>query len=163
VTSRCGNPWDISDILQEIYGEFYRVLLKKGIAYIREPEAFVMQLTKSKVFRHYSLSEKWKNTFPMKVKEQFTVPMEPEADPNQYELIEMDDLVANRILLRQISDFIKTKPADIQKIFYLHYGLEKTSAQIAVALHLNETTVKSKIHRTVHQVRALYGKVGKEQ
>jgi len=162
VTARCGNPGDISDILQEIYAELYRVMLKRGTEYIKNPEAFVMQLAKSKVYKHYSLREKIMNTLPMAtmqkddgngVKEDF---VSADEEP------ELEDLVADRILLRQIADHIKTKPADVQRIFILYYVLEQSSAQIALDLHLNESTVKSKIHRTVHEVRALYGKVGKE-
>ncbi len=163
VTARCGNPSDISDILQEIYAELYRVLVRRGTSYIHMPEAFVMQLAKSKVYRHYSIGEKIKNILPFstldwKQGERVTEVIEPiNEEP------ELDDIVADRILLRQIADFIKTKPDDVQRIFYLYYVLEQSSAQIALDLHLNESTVKSKIHRTVHEVRAMYGKVGIEQ
>jgi RNA polymerase sigma factor (sigma-70 family) len=163
VTARCGNPGDISDIVQEIYAELYRVLINKGTSYIKTPEAFVMQLTKSKVFKHYTINEKIKNIFPFSalegnreegISESFLVANYEQA---------LDDLVADRILLRQIADFIKTKPKDVQRIFYLYYELEQSTSQIALDLHLHESTVKSKIHRTVHEVRNLYGKVGKEK
>lgn len=163
VTARCGNPGDISDILQEIYAELYRVLVKRGINYIQTPEAFVMQLAKSKVYRHYSMSQKFKNLLPLSTLDGNRVEGSAEAFETLDDEPELDDLVADRILLRQIADFIKTKPDDIQRIFYLYYGLEQSSAQIALDLHLNESTVKSKIHRTVREVRTLYGKVGKEK
>jgi RNA polymerase sigma factor (sigma-70 family) len=163
VTARCGNSADIADILQEIYTELYRVLVRRGTSYIQKPEAFVMQLAKSKVYRHYSFGEKIKNILPFSTmgwnRDEGTTEVIPAADENP----ELNDLVADRILLRQIADFIKTKPDDVQRIFYLYYVLEQPSAQIALDLHLNESTVKSKIHRTVHEVRTLYGKVGKEQ
>jgi RNA polymerase sigma-70 factor (ECF subfamily) len=163
VTARCGNPSDIADILQETYAELYRVLVRWGTDYIQNPEAFVMQLAKSKVYRYYSFSEKIKNILPFSTmgwnREEGTTEVIPAMD----EVPELNDLVANRILLKEIADFIRTKPGDIQRIFYLYYVLEQSSAQIALDLHLNESTVKSKIHRTVHEVRTLYGKVGKEQ
>jgi RNA polymerase sigma factor (sigma-70 family) len=163
VTARCGNPGDIADILQEIYAELYRVLVKRGTSYIQQPEAFIMQLAKSKVYRYYTFSEKIKNILPFSAmnwsREEGTSEVILAADEES----ELSDLVADRILLRQIADFIKTKPDDIQRIFYLYYVLEQPSAQIALDLHLNESTVKSKIHRTVHEVRTLYGKVGNEQ
>lgn len=160
VTSRCGNPADITDILQEVYAELYWVLSAKGQSYIQMPEAFVMQLAKNKVYRHYSLLERAKNIFPGLDKPD--VP-NGENHENQWEdthAAELNDLIADRILLEQIARFVKTKPMDVQKIFYLYFGLEQTSAQIATALHLKESTVKSKIHRTVHEVRTLYRKVG---
>jgi RNA polymerase sigma-70 factor (ECF subfamily) len=163
VTARCGNPSDISDILQEIYAELYRVLVRRGTSYINLPEAFVMQLAKSKVYRHYSIGEKIKNILPFSTMDWKQVEGVTEVIEPVDEEPELDDIVADRILLRQIADFIKTKPDDVQRIFYLYYVLEQSSVQIALDLHLNESTVKSKIHRTVHEVRTLYGKVGKEQ
>jgi RNA polymerase sigma factor (sigma-70 family) len=163
VTARCGNPGDISDILQEIYAELYRVLVKRGTSYIHQPEAFVMQLAKSKVYRHYSFTEKIKNILPFS---SFGWNQEEESAmdiPAASEEPELDDLVADRILLRKIADYIKTKPDDVQKIFYMYYVLEQSSAQIALTLHLNESTIKSKIHRTVREVRNLYGKGGEEK
>lgn len=163
VTARCGNSGDISDILQEIYAELYRVLVKLGTSYIKQPEAFIMQLAKSKVYRYYTLSEKIKNFLPFSAvgwnREEESADVVQVADED----FELDDMVADRILLKQIADFVKSKPDDVQRIFYLYYVLEQSSAQIALDLHLNESTVKSKIHRTVHEVRTLYGKVGKEQ
>lgn len=162
VTARCSNSADIADILQEIYAELYRVLVRRGTSYIHQPEAFVMQLAKSKIYRHYSFSEKIKNVLPFSTVvgnwEGDAIEAIPLADEP-----EIDDLVADRILLRKIADYIRTKPDEVQRIFYLYYVLEQSSAQIALTLHLNESTVKSKIHRTVHEVRTLYGKVGKEQ
>jgi RNA polymerase sigma-70 factor, ECF subfamily len=163
VAARCGNAGDIADILQEIYAELYRVLVKRGTSYIKQPEAFVMQLAKSKVYRYYTLSEKIKNILPFSSvgwnREEGPTDVAQVADEN----FELSDMVADRILLKQISDFVKSKPDDVQRIFYLYYVLEQSSAQIALDLHLNESTVKSKIHRTVHEVRTMYGKVGKEQ
>ncbi len=163
VTARCGNSSDIADILQEIYAELYRVLVRRGTSYIHQPEAFVMQLAKAKVYRHYSFHEKIKNVFPFSTMGWKREEGSKEVIPIDGEEPELNDVVADRILLKQIADFIKTKPDDVQKIFYLYYVLEQPSAQIALDLHLNESTVKSKIHRTVHEVRTLYGKVGKEQ
>jgi RNA polymerase sigma factor (sigma-70 family) len=163
VTARCGNPSDITDILQEIYAELYRVLVRRGMSYIQQPEAFVMQLAKSKVYRYYTISEKIKNMLPFSTvgwnREDGSTDVLQVADED----FELNDMVADRILLRQIADFVKSKPEDVQRIFYLYYVLEQPSAQIALDLQINESTVKSKIHRTVHEVRTLYGKVGKEQ
>lgn len=160
VTAHSGDPGDISDILQETYAELYRVLSVKGGSYIRQPEAFVMQLAKTKVYRHYTVLEKAKKIISPSPKKESP---EDGDQMNQWEdphTVVLDDLVADRMLLEQISRFVKTKPIDVQKIFYLYFGLEQTSMQIADALHLKESTVKSKIHRTVHEIRTLYRKVG---
>lgn len=163
VTARCGDPGDISDILQEVYAELYRVLLTRGTSYILQPEAFVTQLARSKVYRHYTLREKIKNIFPAS---SIRHPDSEEGMEGSFETAEegaLEELVADRILLQKIAEFIKTKPGDVQKIFYLYYVLEQSSSQIAKDLHLHESTVKSKIYRTVREVRALYGKVGTDK
>ena len=162
VTARCGKPEDISDILQEIYAELYRTLMRKGISYIQNPEAFLMQLAKSKVYQHYSFGEKFKNLFSVSTLDEKREAGALDALPVLDYENDLEGLVADRILLKQIADFIRTKPHDVQKIFYLYYVLEQSSAQIALDLNLNESTVKSKVHRTIHEVRTLYGKVGKE-
>jgi RNA polymerase sigma-70 factor (ECF subfamily) len=162
ITARCGDAGDIADIMQEVYAELYKVLVARGVTYIREPEAFVMQLAKSKVFRHYSLREKIKTFFPVAQPSADDDPLGVDDNIGSLQEGLVDDLVADRILLRDIAAHIRTKPSDVQKIFYLHYVLEQTTAEIAHSLHLNESTVKSKIHRTVREVRTLYGKVGKE-
>jgi RNA polymerase sigma-70 factor (ECF subfamily) len=163
ITAKCGDPGDISDILQEAYAELYRVLQSKGDSYIQNPEAFVMQLVKSKVYKYYSLRDKLRNILPI----QGTSRDDGENDCCDSGLLEGDadveTLVEDRLLLREISDFLKTKSHDVQRIFYLYYVLELPSAQIAADLNLKESTVKSKIHRTVHEVRALYGKAGEKR
>jgi RNA polymerase sigma-70 factor, ECF subfamily len=163
VAARCGGACDIADIMQEVYAELYSVLLSRGTSYIKQPEAFVMQLAKSKVYRHYSMREKIRNFFPVAQ----VVKTNEDCGADEFfislENGDIDDLIADRILLQNIAAFIKTKPSDVQKIFYLYFAMELTTAQIAHEMRLNESTVKSKIHRTVHEVRALYGKVGTEK
>ena len=65
VTSRCQNTGDIPDILQEIYTDVYSAIAKKGGNYLKNEEAFVMQIAKSKLYRHYSLSQKMKRFLPL--------------------------------------------------------------------------------------------------
>ena len=64
VISKCGNTNDIADIVQETYLELYQTIVKRGAAYIKNPGAFVLQLAKAKVYKHYSLMEKLKRILP---------------------------------------------------------------------------------------------------
>ena len=54
VTRRCGDPAQIPDILQETYAEVYRVLLRKGRAYFKNPQALVLHIAKTRLHRYYS-------------------------------------------------------------------------------------------------------------
>lgn len=157
VTKKCGNACDIADILQETYAEFYTVIVKKGIQYIKNPEALIMRIAKTKTYRYYSLKERAKDHIPFFTKSE---------DDSEYEagLISdensVEDITVNNLMLEQISQFIKSKASDVQRIFYLYFYLEMTITQIAKELSIKESTVKSKLFRTLKEVRAIYGKDG---
>lgn len=156
VTGKCGNTEDISDIMQEIYLEVYTVFLKKGVKYIKNTDAFVYKVAKSKVYRHYTLAEKLKRFIPLFAKN------EDDEEVNVADLNLMDtDLeenVANKWLLNQIALYISAKPDIVRRIFYLFYSCDLSIAQIAKKLSLSETSVKNKLYRTVKEIRELYGK-----
>ena len=40
--SRCKSFDDVNDVLQEVYMEYFRILQKKGIAYVRDEEPFLI-------------------------------------------------------------------------------------------------------------------------
>jgi RNA polymerase sigma-70 factor (ECF subfamily) len=156
VTKKCGNAHDIADILQETYTELFTVLLRKGVAYISNAEAFVIQIARSKVYRHYSAAEKLKLLVPLFSKNEDGM----EVDITDFEEapVSLEDGIITRLLLEQIADFITKKPDDIQKIFHMYYVLDITTRQIAKALSMNESTVKSKIRRTTEEIRQIYRK-----
>lgn len=158
VTKKCSHAEDIADILQEAYTEVYSVIAKKGIEYVNNPKAFVMQVTKSKVYKHYTLGEKLTNLIPLFAKGED----DEEVTVTDYELSNdsIEDHLINNLLLDAVAKFIATKPSDVQKVFYMYYYLELTIPQIAHDLSMKESNVKSKIYRTVHEIRNLYGKDG---
>jgi RNA polymerase sigma-70 factor, ECF subfamily len=158
VTKKCSHAEDIADILQEVYTEVYSVIAKKGIEYVKNPEAFVMQVTKAKVYKHYSLSERLANLIPLFVKRED----DEEFNVTDYELSNdsIEEHLINSLLLDDVAKFISAKPNDVQKVFYMFYFLELTIPQIAHDLSMKESNVKSKIYRTVREVRKMYGKDG---
>lgn len=48
--SRCKSFDDVNDVLQEVYMEYFRILQKKGIAYVRDEEPFLISLCKKETF-----------------------------------------------------------------------------------------------------------------
>jgi len=156
VTSKCGNTNDIADILQETYMEVYLVTIKKGCSYIKNEEAFVKNIAKTKIYRHYSLKEKISSFFAFTKDEQ-------EIDLLAFAIaddIEIEESVANKLLIDDINDFLKKKPQLTQKVFFLFYYFDHTIQQIAKELCLSESNVKNKLYRTVKEIRELYGKDG---
>jgi len=157
VTSKCGNTNDIADILQETYMEVYSVIVKKGCTYIINEEAFVKNIAKTKIFRHYSLKEKISSFINVSKDDH-------EIDILDFEItyeIEIEESVANKLLLDEINCFLLKKPQLTQKVFYLYYSLDYTIQQIATDLSLSESNVKNKLYRTVKEIRELYGKEGR--
>lgn len=149
ITAKCSNPSDISDIFQETYTEIFSVIKKRGIDYIINPEAFVLNTAKQKIYRHYALIQRLgklsrKEKAPDGGGEiRYTEPAE----------FSVDDSLVTRDLLHQINDFLKKKPAETRKIFYLHYVLGLTIVQVADELGMTESGVKSRLYRTVNELK----------
>lgn len=152
VMAKCGNTADIQDIVQETYVELYRVLEKRGADYIQNEKAFCLRIAKHKVHRHYSLVERLR---------MFVPPTLTDEDGEDLDYIEiesefMTDVFAiDRIMVEEAKAFIRQKPQDVQKVFYLYYSLGNTIPEIAQLLDLGESNVKQKLYRTLKELREL--------
>ena len=158
VTRKCGNAEDIADILQEIYAEVFIVLTRKGPDYLLNSEAFVLRVAKMKIYRHYSLAEKLKAMVPMFIRnrdgEEVNVTDLERTEPS------IEDQWINHLLIEDVARMITSKPSEVQKAFYLFYYLEMTIPQIASELAIKESTAKSRIYRTLKEIRLRYGRDG---
>ena len=158
VTSKCGNTDDISDILQEIYIEVYSVIVEKGADYVKNEEAFVMQITKTKIYRHYSFLEKIKHIIPLFSKndegEEINI---LDFETKDYSV---ENETINNDLLDAIWRIVKSKSKEAQKIFYLYYMGDLTIPEITKKLSCSESNVKNKLYRTVKEIRTIYKKGG---
>ena len=54
----------------------------------------------------------------------------------------------------EFNDLLRTLPEDSRLIFQMYYGEQFSIGEIAQLLHMNENTVKSKIHRGREQLRS---------
>lgn len=159
VAKRCDNPAEISDILQEIYADVFATLISKGCNYIKNGGAFVQHLTKKKLARYYSVRSRLKDWIPLfNVNQQSDE--EYEAIPIELDEMLIEQQVENKVMMSEISKILSKKPADTQKIFLLYYSLDMTIEQIAIELKLNKSTVKTKLYRTIAELRKIYGKDG---
>lgn len=151
VVAKCGKVQDVEDILQEIYIEFYNLVIKKGIDYIINPEALVMQIAKFKLHKHYKAAESRKDIEPYLLENK---------DGEQYEQdlsdIDVFDALVNNQTINEIWNILQKKEQVVQKIFTLYYYFGNTICEIAIYLETSESYVKHKLYRTLQEIRKIY-------
>ncbi|MCL1794438.1 MAG: sigma-70 family RNA polymerase sigma factor [Oscillospiraceae bacterium] len=162
ITSKCGNTADINDIFQETYMELYQLMSKRGADYITAEKALVTKIAKQKLARHYSLAKRLQMFIPISARKK-------DSDNEEIDLSDAaadsflaedstEDYVVNQILVENARKFIQTKPAEVEKIFYLFYDVGLTIPEIAENLSLSESSVKNKLYRTVKELQNLLEK-----
>ena len=153
ITARCARTADINDIFQETYMELYRILLQRGIDYVTHEKALVMRIAKRKLAKHYSLTERLKAFISLKK-------ADGDDDIEIGEFVADDfcteDFVINEIKLDEARRFIKSKPEDVRKVFYLMYDVGLTIPEIASMLSIKESNVKNKLYRTIKELRGMF-------
>lgn len=151
VLTKCGKIPAVEDILQEIYAELFQVLEDKGDAYIVIPEAFVMQLAKSKIYRFYSDRERWRACRYVEVTEAES------AGEKVYTAQEDDwqDALVNKLTAEEVMAYLAEKDELTREIFYQHYFQDKTLKEIAKSIGMKETTVKKRLYRTLQELRGM--------
>lgn len=154
ITSRCVNTCDISDIFQDTYMELYQILEKYGGGYIKDGKAYVFKIAKRKIARHYSLWKRLQIFVPMTVQNEDNEDNGELSDTNIDSFL-TEDFAVNQIILDSAKQFIRQKPEDVKKIFYLFYDMDKTIPEIAEMLSLSESNVKNKLYRTINELRKL--------
>lgn len=148
---KCKNFSDINDILQEVYMEYYQVLLKKGLDYIKDPEAFLMSLCRKKIATYYTFWERIPYKFSLDEKEKY------EQDEIFLDLEEdsVEDDFFRKEMIADVRAILEQQPEDIQKIFYLYYTMELKIPEIAKLLGMKIHTVKNKLFRTRKEIREM--------
>lgn len=153
VIAKCGNILDAEDILQEVFIELYNLALRKGISYIDNPEAMVMQIAKFRLHKHYKSGEKLKRLMPLYAQNE-----EGEEYETVLDDIEIPDKLVNKETVDEIWRLLQSKPQEIQKIFALYFYCGNTAKEIAIYLESSESAIKHKLYRTLAEIRKFYKK-----
>lgn len=143
VLIKCGKE-EVEDILQEIYVEFFRVILKKGVDYIKNPEAFILQLAKSKVYQYYHEKEKQKLCICME-----------EVERLDFLSKDWEDRLVDCLTAQEVMKYISEKDELTKAIFYQHYFEEKTLKEIAESCGVKVSTVKNRLYRTLRELNGV--------
>ncbi len=148
--SKCKNFTDVNDILQDVYLEYYQVLMKKGLNYIQDEEKFLISLCRKKIATYYSFWDRIPHKMSIDEKEAY------EKESILYELCDKKDYEEDFFEKEMIEDvklILKQQSDDIQKIFYLYYTMELKLPEIASLLNINTQSVKNKLFRTRKLIR----------
>jgi RNA polymerase sigma-70 factor (ECF subfamily) len=153
IIAKCGRTSDIQDIFQDTFLELYHVLLRHGVKYVTNEKALIFKIAKRKIAKHYTLAQR------LRIFDSLTLSgddgEEAELLDREAETFLTEDFVANKMLLETARNFIKQKPEDVKKVFYLFYDLGLTIPEIAKSLSITESSVKNKLYRTLKQLRIL--------
>lgn len=146
IIARCGNIADVSDLFQDTYLEFAMMIRKRGISYFQEPEAFVMQLAKSRIHKFYRFKKKNKT---ISISD-FT--QEDVAEEFFEEQFIEEDYVKKETL-EKAKNIIESLDITTQKILYLHFFADQTIKEISLLLEIKESTIKSRMYRALRFVK----------
>ena len=146
---KCGKVEEIRDIVQETYTELFKTLVKRGEGYLKCPEAFVMRLAKSKVYQYYSEKER---QMAQGLAEYVDVTkQESETISN----VAWEDSLLDKLTAEEVMEYISEKDELTRDIFYQHYFQDKTLKEIADAHGVKESTVKTRLYRTLRELKGM--------
>jgi len=149
VINKCGNILDVEDILQNIYARFFRRIVKKGHSDIENAEAFLINIAKYECKNYFgSLKKRGAITAFSEYSDEQMYEIEAEMSRNVNQL---EDVLCNEMLARQIFEDIATQDALTGKVFYLHFVCDKKLDEIAQELDITLSSVKNKLYRTIER------------
>lgn len=148
VVSKCG-VLDAEDVLQNVYARFFTRISKKGFSDIENPEAFLVNIAKFECKTYYGNRKKHSviDSFS-DFSEEKMVSIEREMSLSQKNL---EDVLCNEMLARQIFEDIAEADEVTGNIFYLHFVCDMKLDEVAKALDLNLSTVKNRLYRTIER------------
>lgn len=145
VVRKCKNPSDIPDIMQNTYMKFYKRL--KKCEDIKNPEHYLLKIAKGEVCGHY-------RTWYAEVK---NVPLFSKDEEDDFGDIEKElqcELQGNDTeICDELWDTIKSGDPLTLRIFILYFEYDEKIDDISKILHVNPSTVKNRLYRTLKQVR----------
>ncbi len=155
VISKCGNILDAEDILQNIYARFYQRIVKKGYEDIESPEAFLINIAKFECKSYYGVKKKHSTTDSFSdYSDEQMVMVESEMSKNQKNL---EDVLCDELLAREIFEDIANTDEVTGKIFYLYFVCDMKLGDIANELDMNLSAVKNKLYRTIERQKKKFG------
>lgn len=156
VVSHAARFQDSEDIIQNVYTRFYKRISEKGFADIESAEAFLINIAKFECRSVFSgfMRRKERDVILSEIDEEQSVAFEAEMSRDQKLL---EDVMADKILAKQIFDDIMSGDETVGKIFYLHFVCDMKLEEVANRLDMRLSTVKTKLYRTIEKQKKKFG------
>ena len=142
LTARCADPADAADLFQETYTEVYRALCRRGAGYVEHGEAFVKNLARQQLHKHYR-----------RRKPQSVVSLDGLEADVAAESEDMDEHLVTEELRSLAHEALQKEDAGTRKIFLLHFSLGLTLEETARELGVGESFMKNRLYRTLARLR----------
>lgn len=134
ILARCQSRQDALDLLQDIFIDLWKAIVKFKYSSDQEFYGFVYKIARRKLAKYYKSNPK-------------IVEFNEEYIKENLEIDFQDDWIITKVLPR-----IKTK---YRQVLELRYWSDFSFAQIAKALDLKESTVKVQHHRAIKQLNKI--------
>lgn len=156
VVSRAARFQDTEDIVQNVYTRFYKRISEKGYADIESTEAFLINIAKFECRSMFAgfKRRKDRDVILSDIDEEQSAAIEAEMSRDQKLL---EDIMADKILAKQIFDDIMSGDEMTGRIFYLHFVCDMKLEEVANRLDIKLSTVKTKLYRTIEKQKKKYG------
>ncbi len=148
ITAKCASCDDIADLVQETYTELYALMKRRGVGYIREPEALVIGLAKQQLSRHYR-----RDTLRRKHITELNDEDGREVELSDIEALSVEEIVAERLDFERIRELVRSYGIETERIFRLYFAEELTLSEIARLTEQSESNVKNRLYRTLTRIR----------
>ena len=143
---------DVNDIIQDTYFQLYKILTKKNLENNNIKE-YIIQIANNKMKKHYTLASKIKSISLFSKNKEGTELIDSFSSD-----LDIEGLIITESQCKDIWDYLKTKKADVPRIFALHYFMDLTIKEISIELEMTESSVKNCLYRTIKELRGMYGK-----
>ena len=156
VVSHAARFQDTEDIVQNVYTRFYKRISEKGYADIESTEAFLINIAKFECRSMFAgfKRRKDRDVILSDIDEEQSAAIEAEMSRDQKLL---EDIMADKILAKQIFDDIMSGDEMTGRIFYLHFVCDMKLEEVANRLDIKLSTVKTKLYRTIEKQKMKYG------
>ena len=156
VVSHAARFQDTEDIVQNVYTRFYKRISEKGYADIESTEAFLINIAKFECRSMFAgfKRRKDRDVILSDIDEEQSAAIEAEMSRDQKLL---EDIMADKILAKQIFDDIMSGDEMTGRIFYLPFVCDMKLEEVANRLDIKLSTVKTKLYRTIEKQKKKYG------